>query len=333
MKLGALLVALVAAVAAIVALGWLNAGEERFRVEGNRILDPGGEEFTIKGVVAPFGPFAGSHGDELSRRNEAAAPRDFTRMRRLGVNTVKVYVTPGRMTDVEARRRLDRVIEAARREDLLVLLAGFWGRPRETRVWLRRMATRYRHDAWVWLLPMNEPGCTVPDATPESCRDWDRWQREHRAYVRIIRDAGMTAPIVVNAPGWSWSLSAIAAHPLGDDDLVLGAHRYANEKADLDAGERREVRQDWARLAGSRPVVLDEVGSWNGPQFANSLEWARDMVEFVAEWVGKRHGAGAIGFNWRWSDPNSMVDAEGGLSDWGEIYVSRYLREMDGGGG
>ena len=56
-------------------------------------------EFTVKGVVAPYGTFAGGNPDGLADRNEERAPQDYARMRELGVNTVKIYVTPYRMLD------------------------------------------------------------------------------------------------------------------------------------------------------------------------------------------------------------------------------------------
>lgn len=319
----------VALVAAAVALA-SSGGADRFRVDGNRILDPDGEQFIVKGVVAPYGTFAGGDPGGLASRNYKHAARDFERLRKLGVNTVKVYMTPSRMLRRRAQARLDKVVRAARERDLLVILTGFWGRPRTTRRWVREMAETYRDDAWVWLLPMNEPGCTGPDTSP--CGDWEAWQRNWRGYIRTIRDAGMEAPIVVNTPGWSWNLAPIAFYPLGDDQLVLGAHRYANDEPRFHAGERAEVRRSWARLAQQRPVLLDEVGNYNGPEFANSEAWTRGMVDFAARWVREDEGAGVVAFNWRWSDPNSLTDPDGGLSSWGRSFVERYLRRVDSSG-
>ncbi|MGH3995143.1 MAG: glycoside hydrolase family 5 protein, partial [Pseudonocardiaceae bacterium] len=300
-----------------------------FRVEGNRILDPDGERFTVKGVVAPYGTFAGGDGGGLAERNERHAAADFDRMRELGINTVKIYVTPSRMLGERARARLDRVVQAARDRDLLVILTGFWGRPHTTGRWVRTMARTYRDDAWVWLLPMNEPGCTGPDTS--DCGDWEAWQRSWRAYVRVIRAAGMESPIVVNAPGWSWNLSQVESYPLRDDQLVLGAHRYANDQPSFHAGEREEVERSWARLARERPVLLDEVGNWDGPNFANSPAWTRGMVDFAARWVREEEGAGVVAFNWRWSDPNSLTRAGGKLTGWGRTFLRGYLRKVDAG--
>jgi cellulase (glycosyl hydrolase family 5) len=322
----AALLALAVAAAAFAAVRHEGGGRGKpaFHVEGNRILDPQDREFTVKGVVSPYGTFAGGDAGGLGRRNEHKAAVDFRRMRRLGANTVKVYATPGR-TDP---RRLRRVVRAARRQHLVVIVTGFWGGFRQTLPWVRRVARAYRHDPYVWLLPMNEPNCT--GGNTNACTDWGRWQREHRAYIKAIRHAGMDSPIVVNTPGWSWNVAGIERHPLGDHNLVLGAHRYANDVRKLTRGQVREIGRSFAGLARERPVLLDEIGNWNGPGFANSPSWTRDMVAFARRWVESGQGSGAVAFNWRWSDPNSMTRADGSLTPWGKTFVDGYLRRVGG---
>jgi hypothetical protein len=312
-----------ALVATLVAFG----DEGRFRVEGNRILAPDGERFVMKGVVAPYGTFAGGDAAGLGRHNERSAPEDFERIAELGANTVKVYVTPSAVDDEAGRERLDEVVDAARAEGLVVVLTGFYADFEETLPWVRRTAADYAGDPYVWLLPMNEPGCTVPEPGA-ACTDYESWQREHRRYVDAIRDAGMNSPIVVYAPGYSWDLTGVPEHPLGDEDIVLGAHRYANDARGLTAEGRREIEEGWARMARTRPVVLDEVGNYNGEGFANSVTWTREMIEYARGWVERGQGSGVVAFNWRWSDPNTMTSPEDGrLTEWGRIFVERFLEE------
>jgi len=324
-----LIVAFPLAVAALaVALALANEG--RFRVEGNRIVAPDGERFVMKGVVAPYGTFAGGDAAGLGRRNERSAAGDFERLAELGANTVKVYVTPAAVADDAGRERLDAVIEAAREQELVVVLTGFYADFEETLPWVRRTAADYADDPYVWILPMNEPACTVPEPGA-ACTDYASWQREHRRYVEAIREAGMESPIMVNAPGYSWDLSGVRAHPLGDEDIVLGAHRYANDAGELTAEGRGQIERGWARMARTRPVVLDEVGNYNGGDFANSVEWTREMIDYARRWVERRQGSGVVAFNWRWSDPNTLTRPEDGrLTEWGRIFVERFLERSDG---
>jgi hypothetical protein len=311
----------VALVAALVVALFVFGDSDGFHVDGNRIVAPDGSRFVMKGVVAPYGTFAGGDAAGLGRRNERSAPEDFERIAELGANTVKIYVTPG-----AAQERLDDVVQAARAEGLVVVLTGFYADFDEALPWVRRTAADYADDPYVWLLPMNEPGCTVPDPG-SACTDYARWQGEHRRYVEAIRDAGMESPIVVNTPGYSWDLRGVRDHPLGDDNLVLGAHRYANDERALN---RREIEAGWASMARTRPVVLDEVGNYNGDGFANSVDWTRDMIDYARRWVERGEGSGAVAFNWRWSDPNTLTSPEDGeLTEWGRIFVRRFLEGTD----
>lgn len=318
-----------ALVVALVAALFAFPDDGRFRVEGNRIVAPDGERFVMKGVVAPYGTFAGGDAAGLGRRNERSAPEDFERIAELGANTVKVYVTPNTVDGEAGRERLDEVVRAARDQDLVVVLTGFWAEYQDTLPWVRRAAEDYADDPYVWILPMNEPGCTVPEPGG-ACTDYASWEREHRGYVEAIRDAGMESPIVVNTPGYSWDLTGIRDYPLGDEDLVLGAHRYANDATGLTEQDRREIEEGWARMARTRPVLLDEVGNYNGDGFANSVAWTRDMIDYARRWVERGQGSGVVAFNWRWSDPNTLTSPDDGeLTEWGRIFVERFLEESD----
>jgi hypothetical protein len=306
-----------------------HVSEERFRVDGNRIVAPDGERFVVKGVVSPYGSFGGGDAAGLGRFNERRAEDDFRRIAGLGANTVKVYVHPPQASSESERDRLDEVVQAARSQDLLVILTGFYGTRKDTLPWVRAMAETYADDPWVWLLPMNEPGCSVPRPSPAGCRDWDGWQRDHRAYLRAIRAAGMDNPVMVNTPGYSWDVSGVRRYPLGDGQVVLGAHRYANTNIELGPKQRKEIDAAWASFGQHRPVVLDELGNWNGPAFPNSLAWTRDMVRFARHWVEGRDGSGLVAFAWRWSDGNSMTRRGGGLTAWGRAFVRGYLGRID----
>jgi predicted membrane metal-binding protein len=85
-----------------------------------------------------------------------------------------------------------------------------------------------------------------------------------------------------------------------------------------------------ARRGYSGPVVLDEVGNYNGDGFGNSVEWTREMIDYARRWVERRQGSGVVAFNWRWSDPNTLQSPEDGeLTEWGRIFVERFLERSD----
>lgn len=305
----------------------LARGDEpgAFRVEGTRLYDPHGRPFAVRGVVLPYGPFAGGPGESHDTRNFELLERDLRRVRALGANLIRVFATPAegaaRFADLE------RTVALARAEGLVVQVGAAFASFREARPWVRRLAERFHEDPWVWIQPMNEPQCTTDeDRAAGWCADWRKWQREHRAYVRDIRDAGVESPIVVNGPGFSFDLSPAPRYPLGDDAVLYGAHRYGNTNATFTPAERMEVERAIAAPGRRLPVLVDEVGAFNGPEFPNAIAWPDGMTRWAAAWVRRGGGNGVTGFTWRWSDPNTMLAEDERLSPWGEVFARNVLR-------
>lgn len=312
------------------------------------ILDPQGQQFVVRGVVGAYGVFYGevpAHFSKYHFINYDNAPQDFAAMRSYGFNLVRVFVAAdheGYGTDLEYRQKLDRIVSLARAEGLVVEIANANSSYTTTLPWLAYLANRYRDDPYVWLQPMNEPNCMSGGAV---CYDPVQWQREQTDYIRAIRATGFDNPIVVNGVGWSWNLSIIRNYPLQDANLILGAHRYANNCPDFltstcaglyPSGQVADVRQKWADVASRFPMIVDEVGANDGKQFANSMTWADQFVTWSAGWTNQGTGSGLIAFNWRWPNTNTMVGAPGvadtstQLSEWGRIVVDKFVRSTGG---
>jgi Cellulase (glycosyl hydrolase family 5) len=325
-----------AGVAALIVVGvvvWApqdRAGEPAargFSVAGNRIVDPRGRPFVLKGVTLLYGTFAGGDGAGLGAANLAQAPFDVRRVRALGANAVRIMVTPPAPADEAATMaRLRQAVGWARDAGLVVVLANAFAGPRESLPWLAGLARRFAGDPGVWYTPMSEPGCAPPPPGP-TCDSWPAWQREQRAAIAAIRGAGARAPILVNTPHWSSSLDRVDAFGLGDDNVVFGVHAYANDRPAFDPAEAQAA---WARVARRHAVVVDEVGAYNGAGFANADAWVRGLVAFLPRWIADGGGAGALGFTWRWSDPNTMTLPDGTLSPWGELFAQGFLARAHG---
>jgi hypothetical protein len=156
------------------------------------------------------------------------------------------------------------------------------------------------------------------------------WQRQQRALIKTIRDQGMTSPIVVNTPGYSASLSRIDTYPLGDENVIWGVHRYANVKVTFGDTDRVDERRAWADRSLDRAVIVDTVGSRAAQEFEPLSPWVAGFLDFVSQWVRDEEGSGAIGFVWHWYDDNSMTRRSGRLTHWGQLYMSRYIRQVPG---
>jgi hypothetical protein len=299
--------------------------EPGFRVKSNRILDPDGDRFVVRGVVLAYGTFAGGPGGGVATSNGERYGRDIRRIRAGGGNLVRIMATPGAARG-DRLALLRRIVAAARAENLVVQISSAFAEAVPSRRWITRLARIYRDDPYVWLQPQNEPGCAPgTDAQASACGDWRRWQRDHRAAIAAIREAGNTAPVVVNVPNFSTDLRLIDRYPLGDANVVYGAHRYGNDNPAFTLQEQAAVLAAVGGPSQRHAVIVDEFGNWNGSQFPNALAWSNGMARWIADWVRRGDGQGATGFNWRWSDPNSMLGADDRLTAWGKIVASHVL--------
>ena len=239
-----------------------------FRVSDGRILAPDGARFVVKGVTIPYGTFAGGDAKGLGTLNFLTVRSDLRRLRGLGVNTIKILVTP-KPGDRDQLSRLRTVVRHARGQGFVVEIGAAFTGFESARDLMRELASTYRRDPYVWLQPMNEPNCPIGRPVP-SCFDWLLWQRQQRALIKTIRAQGMTSPVVINTPGYSAALSRIDTYPLGDDGVVLGRSPLRQRQGHLrrprpggraprlgrsldrprgDRGHRRQPRRQGVRAA------------------------------------------------------------------------------------
>jgi hypothetical protein len=282
--------------------------------------------FIVKGVNVAYGTFTGGDEDGYGSANYRHARQQFDTLKRLGVNTVRI-MTQASNNDPRHKRLLRTVVTWARHRHFVVEIATAYSTAMAALPWLRYLAHTYKDDPYVWLLPMNEPNC-APPGNVNRCYDWLYWQVEENAYIKIIRDAGMRSPIVVNTVSWSWDLSQIAQYPLDDPNIIYGVHRYANDTLTFNANERAFCDEYWANLAGMYPIIVDEFGAYDGPTMKNRFAWVEGFVDYITTWVNNENGDGAIAFSWHWSDANSMTAPSGNLNGWGMLFVDRYLRQV-----
>ncbi len=310
-----------------------------FKVMGNKIYDPTGHIFIVKGVTAVSGRFNGSaYG--VGMINYKNAQRDLDSIKRLGVNFIRLFVS-AYFADLPSTdsyylpdymQELDNVVNWTTQRGMVIELANSLTDDFSTSLqFVGYIAARYKDNPYVWIEPMNEPNCESGDHS--RCSDWKFWQFQHLEYVRSIREAGNTAPIVVNTIYHASDLRQIGTYVLNDSNIVYGIHSYANKNVTFTLQEQRFSDQHWADLATMFPVIVDEVGIYDGNGTYHP-KWNQGFLDYIANWVNTRQGAGAVAYNWYTDEDNSMTgdwrykNSNGVLTVWGNMYSERYLQKI-----
>jgi hypothetical protein len=307
-----------------------------FRISGNRILDPLGRPFIVKGADAVYGRFAGGNANGWGLINYQHAQRDLDNMRVAGYNLARISVSydlahlpatsPDYVPTDQYLSELDNVIRWVTQRGMVAEVSnGNTARSDDVNSFIELLARRYHSNPLVWFKPDNEPNCE--DGDPLKCLDWLTWQQQESRYVRTIRATGYLGPIVINCIAWSFDCSRIFDFPLRDQALVYGAHRYGGGAATWDAVQQAETDLAWANLAARVPVIVDEVGTNSSK--SSPLAWSRGFLSYVVDWVMHRGGDGCIAFVNSWSDDNMMIDAvTGGWNAWGQTFIASYLKAL-----
>jgi hypothetical protein len=304
-----------------------SAAAGGYQVTGNRIVDSTGAPFIVKGADALFGRFAGGDVNGYGLHNYQNAQRDLDNLQSQGVNLIRVSVAyvdyaTGPLGPIEYLSELDQVVSwVTQRGMVMEVSQGESGFSTAVVDFVAMLAGRYAGNPLVWIKPDNEPNCVSGDLT--YCGDWTYWQSSEQQLVQAIRAAGNTQPIVVNCIWWSFVCDQVASYPLGDPNLVYGAHRYGNGNVTFDGAQAASCDALWANLASSYPVIVDEVGLYNGMTSPSS--WGAGFLDYAADWVRTRKGSGVIAFSDSWSDGNSMTDyTDGSWNDWGQTLITHF---------
>jgi hypothetical protein len=296
-----------------------------FHVTGNRIIDPAGKVFIVKGIDAVYGHFDGGDVAGFGATNFANAARDLDNIKAAGYNLVRVSVSgdnanngyigslPQYMAD------LDSVVAKVNARGMVAEISnGDNATFASVNGFMKVLAIRYSGKPYVWIKTDDEPNCS--DGNSAYCYDWATWQSQQTSYVQTLRTNGYTGPIVVNCISWSWDCSQILNYPLGDSQVVYGAHRFGAGATAWTSSNSADANAKWANLSARVPIIVDSVGATNGTY--SPMSWSRGFLTYVSTWVNTRQGAGAIAFVDSWSDSNRMIGSTGTWNSWGSTFKS-----------
>lgn len=254
--------------------------------------------------------------------NSTHIAQDMDAIKALGMNTVRLFVSGKESQSMSNYlANVDQFVQAATQRGLVIELTDSYTEDLNlVDTFNRQLATKYRHNPYVWIEPYNEPH--------GGDQSWTDWRKEETRWVQTIRSAGFANPIVINTPGWSNDISQIPQYHLPDNNIVYGWHRYA----DGQTFNQSKEDQAWAstKLSSRFAIIGDELGAYNGDPSTVNLQWNRDILDYAVEWVKNRGGDGVIAFTWRWCDDNTMSDGGGSeqLTEWGTIFKDRFLTPL-----
>ena len=298
-------------------------GTGRFQVKGNKILDPNGHSFVVRGVDAIYGTFAGGDQSGFGKTNLQNVVRDLANLKVAGINLIRIDVSPAQFTGQNQQSQLDTVVRDVTSLGLVAVIDNNdWNDPAAEAHWLQAEANHYQSNALIWFNTGNEPFCGGVN-----CDNWSYWQTIEKQWIQAIRDGGNSNPIIINCIHWSWDCSQVGSYPLGDMNLIYGAHRYSDGHDSFNTSEQQESDRFWGNLATQFPIIVDEVGANYNPDA--QLEWDQGFMSYLVNWVKTRQGDGVIGFVYRWSDANSMLDPQGNLNLWGHIFFDDLIKPLN----
>jgi hypothetical protein len=302
-------------------------------VSGDRILDPAGNVFIIKGANAVYGRFAGGDQTNYGLSNYQNAQRDLQNLKTAGVNTVRIMTsysdyTTGALSQTEYLTELDNAIGLATGMGIVVDLAQGWAGPQANVVTMARLlASRYKNNSRVWINPDNEPNCNSGDTT--KCYDWAYWQMTQKQNVQAIRAVGFTNPVVIDGIGWGWDLSQIGAYPLGDANVIFAAHLYGNGNIVFDAAQATELNNLYGNLALTYPIFIEEFGYDNGPGQISPETWCVSFLDnYAVTWVNTRRGAGVMAWIDGWWNDSMTNRTDGSWTQWGLDFRDHYVAKV-----
>ena len=269
-----------------------------FQIIGNKIYDPNGKEFIIKGTnmfasegISGVHKYLNIWGFNTVRvpnyiLGNSSEPNPMNDGYATNKAIVDAYTSQGAVVIFDAHDRIGRYYEGADFETL----KDYW----------REMAQQFKDNPNVWFNLQNEPGNAV--ANPE------QWVQYHRELIDIIRAEGAENMIIVDGEAWGqdYHTQTIANNAQdimnGNDNVMFSIHVY-DQWNNQDIGAYLDILE-----ANGIPIMIGEYGSINNGQ--STLPASQAMMEAVQE-----REIGRIAWGAKANDLNDFTTGYGGHAD------------------
>ena len=282
-----------------------------FQIIGNKIYDPNGKEFIIKGTNM-FAWEGISNVDSY--------------INTWGFNTIRVpnyllgsYNQPHPSADAYATNH--QIVDSFTSQGAVVIfdahdISGGYYEGADFEVlkdYWRDMAQQFKDNPNVWFNLHNEPG----NATANS----EQWVQYHRELIDIIRAEGADNLIIVDGEAWGqdYHTQTIANHAQeimsGNENIMFSVHVY-DQWTNQDIGAYFDTLE-----ANGIPIMVGEYGSVNNGQ--NTLAATQAMMQAVQE-----REIGRIAWAAKADDLNDFTTGEGGHAEHFEGSNTEILTEL-----
>lgn len=269
-----------------------------FEIIDNKIYDPNGQEFIIKGANI-FASEGLSNVDNYLNTwefntirvanyllGDSSEPNPMEDNYATNQSIVDAYTSQGAVVIFDAHDRIGGYYEGADFE----ILKDYW----------RDMAQQFKDNPNVWFNLQNEPG----NATANSAQ----WVQYHREIIDIIRAEGAENMIIVDGEAWGqdYQTQTIANHAQnimsGNENVMFSIHIY-DQWNNPDIGAYLDTLE-----ANGIPIMIGEYASENNGQ--NTLAASQAMMQAVQE-----REIGRIAWGTRADDLNDFTTGEGGHAE------------------
>ena len=239
--------------------------EEWVKVQGNKFVDPQGNELIFRGLCLA---------DPVKLvRDGQWNERIFAEAADWGANVVRFAVHPTNLNEMgwdETFQAMDQGIEWARKYGLYVImdwhsignlkeekfmLPMYNTTQEETFRFWRTAAQRYKDEPTVALYELfNEPTITaegVGDCT------WPEWKALQEQIIDTVRAYNPHAVCLCAGFNWAYDLTPVASAPIARENVAYVCHPYPMKR---DQPWEEQWEQDFGYVADTWPVICTEIG-------------------------------------------------------------------------
>ena len=255
----------VIAIAVIALSSCTKAADGWVKVEGNKFVDPQGNEIIFRGLCFSDPVKLVRDGQWNRRYFEEAA--DW------GANIVRFAVHPTNLNSLgwdETFAAMDQGVQWAKELGMYVIMdwhsignlkeEGFMlpmynTTKDETFKFWRTVAERYKNEPTVALYEVfNEPTVTYPGVG--TCT-WTEWKELQEEIIDAIRAINPNAICLCAGFNWAYDLTPVATEPIDRPNIAYVSHPYPMKR---DEPWEEKWEQDFGFVADTYPVICTEIG-------------------------------------------------------------------------